>query len=72
MKATARTTKEQQQTTLPTFMTVREMARELRISVRDAYDYLPDIPGVIKLSERRTRIPRAGFTAFVNAIGGRA
>lgn len=53
---------------LPAFLTVREFAHELRLHPRDAYEYLPDIPGVIKLGPRRTRIPRAGLNAWLRKL----
>ena len=48
---------------LPEMMKVSEVAAFLRISIREAYDLLPRLEGfpIIKLSERRTRIPRDAF-----------
>ena len=70
MKATTLPRPEQQQTPDPEFMTVREFANEMRLNPRTAYEYVQDIPGVIKLGPRMTRIPRAGFRAFIKALGG--
>lgn len=70
MKATEPQTAQQPQRREPEFMTVREFAENLQINKRDAYAFLQDVPGVIKLGPRMTRIPRAGFRAFVQALAG--
>lgn len=52
---------------LPPMLKMTEVANYLRISRQDAYEILPKLDGFpyIKLSERRMRIPRDAFFAWL-------
>jgi len=50
------------------WMTVREVVKELRIGRQTVMDALRDIPGVVRLSQRCIRIPRAGLNAWLHKM----
>ena len=59
---------------LPFMLKMTEVANILRMRRQDAYEVLPRLEGFphIKLSERRMRIPRDAFFAWLEAQGPEA
>ena len=62
-KATNADTKAQ-----PEYLTVRAACEFLMVGKNTIMEALRDIPGVVRLSERGIRIPRAGLIAWTNQM----
>ena len=52
----------------PEFLTVKAACKAIMVGRSTIMDALYDIPGVIRLSERGIRIPRAGLMAWANQM----
>jgi hypothetical protein len=59
------TTAPQPRKTEQEYFSVAQAARFLGLNHKTLRLYLPEIPGVVRLSERTTRIPKTGLAAWL-------